>query len=154
MNRRMGFTVVEIMVVVVIAGLIILLGMPKVRQGMIRTNVRAARTTVVNMLAKARVVSTQQGRKTWVQLGGNKAYVQARPRRLLAGAGACSCDTIGSVENLNAKYGVTLTLTGADSIQFDPQGLATLGAASKTITVTKSSHYNTITVDGLGRVTQ
>jgi Tfp pilus assembly protein FimT len=153
-NRRMGFTVVEIMVVVVIAGMLMLLGWPRVREGMVRTNVRGARVTVANMLAKARAASTQTGRPTWVQLAGNKAYIQARPRVTVGGAGACQCDTIGAVEDLNAKYGVTLTTT-VDSIQFDPRGLGSwVGGPSHTITVSKSSLYNTIKVDGLGRVTQ
>jgi prepilin-type N-terminal cleavage/methylation domain-containing protein len=150
-HRRMGFTLVEMMIVVVIASLLVLVGLPRLRQALAQSNVRGARTTVVNMLARARAGATQSGRQTWLKFSGNTAIVLARPRR---NAGAGDADTLGAIQNLSTQYGVTLT-TNTDSIQFDPRGLSSgFVATGATITVAKGSHSNQIKVDGLGRITQ
>jgi prepilin-type N-terminal cleavage/methylation domain-containing protein len=150
-KRRNGFSLVETMIVLVIAGILFLIGLPRMRQGMAQSNVRGARTTVVNMLARARAGATQTGRRTWLKFEGTTAIVLARPRR---NPGAGDADTLGAIQNLTTQYGVTVT-TSVDSIQFDPRGLASgFASAGATITVAKGSHSNLIKVDALGRITQ
>ena len=156
MKSRTGFTVVETMIVVVIAGLVVLLGFPKLRQAIAQSNVRGARTTVVNMLARARAGAMQTNRQTWLKVESNTAIVLARPRRL---PGVGTADTLGAIQNLSTQYGVTVTSSrtagSPDSIQFDPRGLASgFAAEGVTITVAKGPHSNQIKVDMLGRITQ
>jgi prepilin-type N-terminal cleavage/methylation domain-containing protein len=149
---RRGFTLVETAVALVVVSLLMLIGFPKVSSAIARNNVRASRTVVVNLLAKARASATIANRKTWLVVGGNRAWILARPR-LSVGAG--DADTLGIVENLNARYGTTVTMSAStlDSIAFDPRGFALgLGATSKNITVTKSSYSDVVTVDAKGRV--
>ena len=145
---RSGFTLIEALIVVVILGLIVLFGYPKVGAAMAKTDLRSARTTVINLVATARAASVQTNRRTWIKFEGNKAYVLARPRQK---AGAGTADTVGTVQNLSAQYGVTLA-AGADSIQFDPRGFgANLGDTSS-VTLSRNGHAETVTLDGLGRV--
>jgi prepilin-type N-terminal cleavage/methylation domain-containing protein len=147
-KSRNGFSLVETMIVVVITGIIVLLGYPKVRDGLVRNNLRSARTTLVNMVAAARAAGAQTNRTTWLKLEGNKALVMARPRLVdLAGSNA---DTIGTVNNLQTLYGVTVA-SGADpdSIRFD-RYLALVNPV--TLTVSKGSHSETVSLDGMGRV--
>lgn len=149
MTRRSGFTLIEMLMVIVIVGMLVLIGFPKVSSAMVKTNVRGARTTLANMFTKARTVATQTNRKTRLKFNGNQVWIVASPR-LLPGAGS-TVDTIGPVENLNTLYGVAVT-SPVDSITFDPRGLAAGFGATSTLKVAKSGHTDSIVVDGLGRV--
>jgi prepilin-type N-terminal cleavage/methylation domain-containing protein len=149
-RSRSGFTLIEMLIVVVILGLIVLFGYPKVGAAMAKTDLRSARTTVINLVATARAASVQTNRRTWIKFQGNQAYVLARPRQK---AGAGTADTVGTVQNLSAQYGVTLA-TGADpdSIQFDPRGFGANLGLGVTVTLSRNGHAETVTLDGLGRV--
>jgi prepilin-type N-terminal cleavage/methylation domain-containing protein len=149
-SGRRGFTLIETAVALVVVSLLVLIGFPKVSSGLARNNVRASRTAVVNMIAKARASATINNRKTWLKVSGTGAWVLARPR-LNAGAG--NADTLGLVENINGQYGTTLTWSSADSIGFDPRGIGSGWTGSNdSITVTKGSYKDVIVVDGKGRV--
>jgi prepilin-type N-terminal cleavage/methylation domain-containing protein len=147
--RRGGFTLIEMLVALVVVSLVLLIGLPKFSSAMTSQNLRGSRTVVVNMLAKARAASTETNRLTWLKVSGNKAWILARPR---TSAGAGNADTLGVVEDLNKRYGTTVVMS-RDSIGFDPRGIASeLGGAPVTLTVTKSSHSEVVTIDALGRV--
>jgi prepilin-type N-terminal cleavage/methylation domain-containing protein len=148
--RRGGFTLIEMLVALVVVSLVLLIGLPKFTSAMTAQNLRGSRTVVVNMLAKARAASTESNRLTWLKVSGNKAVILARPR-LVTAAGS-NADTLGLVEDLNKRYGVTVAMS-RDSIGFDPRGIASeLGGGAVTLTVTKSSHSEVVTIDALGRV--
>jgi prepilin-type N-terminal cleavage/methylation domain-containing protein len=147
-RRRDGFTLVETLIVVVLLGLVVLIGFPKMSSAMVRSDLRGARTTMVNLVAKARAASVQSNRVTWIKVEGNSAYVGATPR-LVALVGS-SADTVGAVEDLAELFGVTVA--GVDSIQFDPRGFGAGFGATDSIMLSRGGHYSTITIDGLGRV--
>jgi prepilin-type N-terminal cleavage/methylation domain-containing protein len=148
--RRGGFTLIEMLVALVVVSLIMLIGLPKFTDAMTAQNLRGSRTAVINMLAKARAASTETNRLTWLKVSGNQAVILARPR-LVAAAGS-NADTLGLVEDLNKRYGTTVAMS-RDSIGFDPRGIASeLGGGAVTLTVTKSSHSEVVTIDALGRV--
>lgn len=147
-RSRSGFTLIEALIVVVILGLIVLLGYPKVGAAMAKTDLRSARTTVINLVATARAASVQTNRRTWIKFEGNKAYVLARPRQKPPLVGN-EVDTVGTVQNLSAQYKVTVA-PALDSIQFDPRGFGV--SLADTITLSRNSHTETVTLDGLGRV--
>jgi Tfp pilus assembly protein FimT len=129
-------------------GIMLSIGFPKLRSGMINNNVRGARTALINMIAGARNAGSQTNRSTWVKVEGNRAVVLARPRRDLVNTGATNADTIGPVQNLGQLYGVTIT---PDSFRFNPT-LTSFDIVGKTFTITRSGRVETVTVDGLGRV--
>ncbi len=147
MQRKNGFTLVEMMIVVVLIGAILLIGWPKVASGLAKTNLRSSRTTVANMFAKARAFAMQSNRRTWINFNGNNVVITASPRTL---AGTGTVDSIGGVEKLSEAYGVTLTAPVA-SVAFDPRGFGTLGAMQNFV-VTRNSKRDSVMVDGLGRV--
>jgi len=148
-TRTNGFTLIELMIVVTILGTLALIGLPRMRDGMTRSNVRGARTTLINLLSKARTAATQTNRVTLFKIQGNNAFVLARPR-LVAAAGS-DADTLGAVQPLGALYGVTVT-AAIDSVRFDPRGLGTGFGTGTTFLVSLNGKTETITVDGLGRV--
>jgi prepilin-type N-terminal cleavage/methylation domain-containing protein len=147
---RRGFTLVETLVAVVVLSLLCLIGFPKLRSAMARNNVRASRTQLVNMVAKARASATITNRRTWLRIKGNQAVIMARPR-LSAGVG--DADTIGVAEDLNSRYGTTITTFNNDSVGFDPRGFGLWsGNTSYNIKVAKSGYTDSVVVDSKGRV--
>jgi prepilin-type N-terminal cleavage/methylation domain-containing protein len=146
-QSRNGFTLVETLIVVVLLGLIVLIGFPKMSSAMARSDLRGARTTMINMVATARAASVQSNRLTWVKFEGSTAHVLARPRQ----DGAVGADTVGVVRDLSDQYGVTVA-AGVDSIQFDPRGFGAGFGDTTAIVLTRAGHSSTITIDGLGRV--
>ena len=66
MRSRNGFTLVETLIVVVLLGLMTLIAFPKMSSAMVRNDLRGARTTMVNMIAKARAAAVQSNRVTWI----------------------------------------------------------------------------------------
>lgn len=150
-TRTDGFTIIETLMVVAILGAVVLIGYPRMRDGMVRTSVRGARTTLINLITKARTAATQSNRITLLKINGNDAFVLARPRLGLP-VGANTADTLGPVERLGESYGVTVTAP-IDSLRFDPRGLGTgFGVAGTTFSVSRNGKTEIITIDGLGRV--
>jgi prepilin-type N-terminal cleavage/methylation domain-containing protein len=148
-RSRNGFTLVETLIVVVLLGLIVLIGFPKISSAMVQSDLRSARTTMVNMVATARAVSVQGNRLAWIKFEGSTAHVQARPRLTVGGTG--NADTVGSVHDLADLYGVAVA-AGVDSIQFDPRGFGMGFGTDSYIVLSRGDHSSTITIDGLGRV--
>jgi prepilin-type N-terminal cleavage/methylation domain-containing protein len=147
-TRRTGFTMIEMLIVVVILGILVIIALPRMRTGVINNNVRAARTTLINMIAGARAAGSQTNRSTWVKIESSRALVLARPRLVtLSGSDA---DTIGPIQDLSQLYGVTVTAS-VDSFRFNPT-LMTLASTSTKFTITRSGRTDTVVVDGLGRV--
>lgn len=153
MLSRNGFTLVETLVVVVVLGLLVLIGFPKMSSALVRNDLRGARTSVINLVAKARAVAAQSNRRTWIKFEGNTAYVLARPRLTVGGAGIDPADTVGAIQNLADVYAVALT-ADVDSIQFDPRGFGSGFGANATIVLARGGYNSTITIDGLGRVSK
>jgi prepilin-type N-terminal cleavage/methylation domain-containing protein len=150
MRRRSGFTLVETLIAVVIVSLMTLMAYPRVNRAVSKSNVRAARTRLVNMFAAARAAATQNSRTAaYMEFNGNTAVVTAAPRRTIGGAG--TRDTIGLAVNLNTVYGVTLNAPVA-SVQYDPRGLALGVSAGSKFKVTKGSYADSLTIDQVGRV--
>jgi prepilin-type N-terminal cleavage/methylation domain-containing protein len=145
-----GFTVIEMLLVVMIIGIVSLIGLPRMRAGMTSTNVRGARTTLINMLSRTRIAATQNSRVAVLKVQGNNAVILMRPR-LLPGAG--DADTLGAVAPLGDSYGVTVT-AAIDSVRFDPRGMASGFGTGTSFLLARDGLTETDTVDGLGRVTK
>jgi prepilin-type N-terminal cleavage/methylation domain-containing protein len=150
MRRRAGFTIIETMIAVVIVACMSVIAFPKLRNAMVKANVRGARNQVANMLTAARTVAEQSNRSTALIFNGNVARIEASPRRVtLAGS---TSDTIGTLVNLSTVYGTTVSLSSGTQVAYNPRGLTSLGGTDLKITVTRSGYTDSVRVDKLGRV--
>jgi prepilin-type N-terminal cleavage/methylation domain-containing protein len=150
-SRRVGFTLIEMLIVVVIFGLLVLMAYPRASRGLVKSNVRSARTTLANLFPKARAAAMQRGRSASVDFNGNNVVVTASPRTVV---GPGTVDTLGGVQNLSSLYGVTVSISpSVASVAYDARGFAGgLGASPVTIWVTRSGNQDSVVLDGLGRV--
>jgi prepilin-type N-terminal cleavage/methylation domain-containing protein len=150
-RRRHGFTLVETLISIVLVSLLMMIVLPKVRTALARNNLRGARTTVVNLAARARAAAQEGTRVTWLKIDGTRVLVIASPRRVFVPGS--NVDTVGMVQDLAPGYGVTITAT-APLIRFNPSGLGGGLGGAQTITLAHGDYSEVITVDGLGRVTK
>jgi prepilin-type N-terminal cleavage/methylation domain-containing protein len=150
-NRR-GFTLVEIMIVVALMGAMMAIALPRGRAVFIRTNVRAARTTVFNAVQQAKVIAASQGRAAQVNFeAGGRMFISASPRRAPCPGGGCTRDTIGLVRELGTQYGVAVTPT-QNTYAFDSRGLGANASPPITIEVRREVERDTVWIRGFGRV--
>ena len=148
MRSDRGFTLVEAVIVVVVIGLLGMLAFPRMSTAMSRSELRSARTTMVNLVAAARAASVASNRVTTLEFVGGKAFVTATPRWTVGGAG--TVDTVGPVKDLTALHKVAVTAPTV-AVQFDPRGFGSFGAIDSIVLV-RGSYREAIYIDGLGRI--
>ena len=149
MSRRHGFTLIEMMMVVVIISLTTLMAVPRFRAAVNRSNMLSARAKVMASFATARATAASSGRVTTLNVNANRVWVTATPRRKLP-IGANTLDTIVLPKNLSTMYGVTAT-PSSNTVVLSQTGVGTNGSTTSII----MSHGNladTIQISQYGRV--
>jgi len=143
--RRHGFSLIEMLIVMVVIGLTSLIALPKMNAAFTHSNVISAKSKLASLYSIARSTAVSTGQTAILRVNGNQVYVYARPR-LKVGAG--TVDTITQPTNLSTEYGVALS-GGVDSVRISPNGL---GLDSAVIILTKSSWLDTVIISRYGRV--
>jgi len=150
---RTGFTLLEVMLVVVIIGVITMVGIPKIKNAIQKTNVRSARSAASTYVATARQAAIQRGCRAVVHFSSGAAgtvWVTVCPRMSTTGSG--TIDTIGVVSKIAKLYGVTLSET-RDSVVFDPRGMNIDPTTTMTVRFAGSmGTTDSIVVNQLGKV--
>src|SRR2546426_10337219 len=105
--RRSGFTMLELMIVIVIVGVLALVGFPKIKDAIQKTNVRSARVATSTYVATARAAAIQRGCRGVVHFSASTGAVGVTvcPRVTRSGSGTRA--TIGTVGHLQTLYDVT-----------------------------------------------
>jgi prepilin-type N-terminal cleavage/methylation domain-containing protein len=145
--RRAGFSLIEMLIVVVVIGLMMLMALPRLNDAFAQNSLGSARAKVISLFSVARATASGSSRTTVLHLSGNRIYVTASPR--LVAAGASTIDTVTEAVSIATEYGVTVTPT-IDSILLDQSGLGRNGA---TIVLSKSGRADTIVIKQYGGVT-
>ena len=151
MRRSQGFSLTEMMVAISVAGLLMLLLMPRARDVLFRSNAHSARGAVVTMFQKAKIRAIQDARPTTFNVDNatGVVWITAKPRRS-AGAAACACDTVG-IQNLTQLYGVTVNATPMTTFTFDPHGIGVLRTGNDMkIKFTQSTFKDSVLISGFG----
>jgi prepilin-type N-terminal cleavage/methylation domain-containing protein len=145
-DGRAGFSLPELLLVVVIIGILVALASPKLRGAWFRTEVINARNAMANLYTTARLTALQTGRTVTFQRVGNLVLITANPR--LVEVSGSTIDTVGAVVDLNDRYGVTVGGT-APSVTVYPKGL---GGVAFEWTVTRAEFADTLEVSAFGRI--
>ena len=148
MSEQRGFTLIEVMIIVVIAGALMLLAFPKMNQAIVSANVNGARSAVAATFARARAVAVETGRPTRLRFAGTVMHVTAEPR--IVPAAGSTRDTVGTVQNLGQQFGVSVVLS-SDDLGFDPRGFGT-NTGTTTVTVFKNGYSKPLIISPFGRL--
>jgi prepilin-type N-terminal cleavage/methylation domain-containing protein len=147
---RSGFTLVEVIIVLFVVGLVATIGLPKVSTMRDRANVRGARAGFGNLAVKARGAAVQRGCTASLNFTtGTTGRVWVTVCRL----GAAGTDTVGTVEPLASRFGVSMSSSSASPVQFNPRGMSIGFQATKVVfTSTTGGYKDSTMLNQVGKV--
>lgn len=141
--KRKGFTLIELMIVVVLVGILTIVTAPSGRRIMVNNAVRSAKQEVAATLAVARASAIHNGRPTRFVKNGNIVHV-----RLEMGA---QYDTVGVPLDMY-EHRVTLQMS-PDTIRFDPRGFAPgMSGAYQVVRISRGTRRDSVCVTRFGRI--
>jgi prepilin-type N-terminal cleavage/methylation domain-containing protein len=153
-NNSRGFTLIELIVVVMVIGVVIGISAPRVRDGMEKINVREAKVSLANYVARARGSAVARGCQSTLNLTtGTTGRIWVTSCKTGDAGRTTAVDTVGTVDQIASKYGVNLSST-VNTITFDRRGIAT-NFAFQTIKVTGNTYAtvkDSIRINPVGKV--
>lgn len=144
---RQGFSVAELLVVLVIGGLVMKMALPRFAAMRDRMAIRSAKEQMSAYLVTARASAIRRSRTTTFRLSNSTMWVTTQKSD-----GTDS--TIALKVPLTAGQGVTVTKggsTSADSVRYDSRGIAFM-ANARTYVVTRNSIKDSICISRLGLI--
>ncbi len=149
--RRLAeaFSLIEMLVVLVIAGITMAIAMPKFAGMRDRMSVRSAKQQFSSYLATARAAAIRQSQLGHFHANSNTIWSNVNQ------PDGTSINVSKGVSLMNAR-GVAVTLGGSapsqDSIIFDSRGMSTNISAGRTYVFTRNSIKDSICVSRLGLI--
>lgn len=145
-RSRLGFTLMEMMIVVSMIGLLTLMVLPKFSGLVERNKLNAAREEITAAIATARAAAVQKGRSATVYLTGNSIRV------IVVTSNAGATTTLVPSKSLSTLYNVSLT-SSSDSIRFDMRGYASPRlSATGMFKVLAGSRRDSVCVTTVGQI--
>jgi len=146
-GRRAGFTMLELLVVLILIAVLTGLALPKLTTAAQKANIRSTRMELASMAARARAAAIQRGcvDSLHVSTSTAKAWVTA------CQVNGSSRDTVGPVDDLGKRFGVTLSTSKTD-YGYDPRGIA-VGFSGGTIVITGNGFTDSVVINNVGKVT-
>jgi prepilin-type N-terminal cleavage/methylation domain-containing protein len=141
MRNRRGFTLFEIMMVIVLLAIATALAIPRMSVSKRAASMQSARAQVESYISGARAIAIRNGGRTQLVQTGNTMYVLAD-----TGTGWM---TVMKPTRFNQSANVTVSAT-VGSIFFDARGLATgLSVSGEKFYITGQSVYGTTARDSI-----
>jgi type IV fimbrial biogenesis protein FimT len=173
LRNQIGFTLVELMIVIAVVVILLLLAVPSFADYLDRARVRGVADDALSLIADARTGSVQRNRDVVVSFGGtspawcigaNGALDATTPGNATPAAAACDCATpsgcvVGSQQLAmsSSNYSGITVSTNSASLTFDSRlgtvsGLtSTLTTPGATFTSPKGKYQIQLTVAPLGQ---
>jgi prepilin-type N-terminal cleavage/methylation domain-containing protein len=147
MNKR-GFSAIELLVVFVIIGIIAAFGIPRVRNAVIKSNVRSAKAAMGTLVAKARAAAVARGCNATMTFTSTTVSISVCS---VTGTGT---QILGGVDSLPARFNVGMAASPT-TLTYDPRGLATnYGTLVVVFASPDNSIRDSVIVNQLGQVTR
>jgi prepilin-type N-terminal cleavage/methylation domain-containing protein len=144
MTNRRGFNLIEMIVVMIVIGLVIGISAPRIKDGMEKINVREAKVSMANYVARTRGSAVARGCSATLNIvtgtSGKVWITSCKPGDM---GRTVSVDTVGSVDLIAARYGVNLSST-TNTFTFDRRGILANFGAFQTIKVTGISYTSVV----------
>ena len=145
---KAGFTLIEILLVVVLIGIMMTVAIPYLRTGASKTNVRGAADEISRLYGTARATSIQRGKIAWLVLNHTASTIMVIAKKV----NAAGIDTIVKPDNLTTRYNVTFTDSN-DSLVFTPRGIgANLTPTTVIITSGAQGIVDTVVIYPTGKI--
>ena len=138
---RRGFTLAEILTVIVIMGVVMMMTLPKMGHINDRNQMRSAKDGISARLAAARAAAIATGRQSFF-------YSEGDSIRVTASNGSTQVAK-GTTINLKRQFGVSV-ISPTFSIMFDGRGMTS--GTSHVIKFTRSSIADSICVSAIGLI--
>ena len=146
---RIGFTVIEMLLVVGTLAVIFLISAPRLSAIRATTQLRAARQQLTAVFAAARVAALQKGKPSTVVLAGNSATVT-----VLSGLNFAAVPVLGPIR-LDSALGVSMTAVAGSptTIRWSARGLLTpVPAQTLMYQLRVGSRVDTVCVSTVGLI--
>jgi type IV fimbrial biogenesis protein FimT len=158
-HRQRGFTAIELMVVVVIAGVLLTLALPAFNDLMARRRIEGQANELVSDLAYAKTEAVQRNRNVLLRTdpGGTTCWIVAvMPDP--PGTATCNCTatprcTGGAIELKTVTLANDISVSQNREFQFEPVRGAMAAAAAASAAVGLCARNYTVQVTANGRVT-
>ncbi|OLC06870.1 MAG: hypothetical protein AUH41_11690 [Gemmatimonadetes bacterium 13_1_40CM_66_11] len=146
---RKGFSLIEMMFVFVLAGVIMAIGFPRLRNSLEQQNIRSSKALLGTLAATARGTAVQRGCNATLNMTVDSVWVTA-----------CSLTPpfaqvqVGTKKLVGDEFGVTMA-PGVASIVYDPRGIRTpFAAASTSIRIVGAHYTDSVVINPVGKVTR
>ena len=144
---RKGFSMIEMIVVVILIGLIASIGFPRLRDALEKQNVRSAKALVATLAATARGAAIQRGCSATLNLTVDSIWVSACGVNPPANS-----VQVGTKKLVGDEFSVTLSSSAA-SVVYDPRGISTVFQAT-TVYVVGPHYQDSVVINEVGRVSK
>jgi prepilin-type N-terminal cleavage/methylation domain-containing protein len=143
---RPGYSLAEVIIVIVIIGIIAAMSLPKLNKMRDKTKVYAATERFTRSVFAARQAAIQRGKHAYFKSNANKIWVTVDT----TGTNADSV-IVNTTLDMSVTYGVTVTPSTLVTIDYDPRGMATQAAKQVFgFTHTSSGYVDSLCVSKLG----
>lgn len=143
--RKRGFSLIEMLIVIVLISLIVAMGLPRLRSTVEKQNIRSAKALLATLVATARGVAVQRGCAATLNLSVDSAWVTA------CGVNPPAASVqVGTKKLVGGEFGVTLAPSAA-TVTYDPRGLATV-FQTVSIRITGPNYQDSVVINQVGKV--
>jgi len=144
---RKGFSLIEMMFVFVLAGVIMAIGYPRLRNSLEKSNIRSSKALLSTLVATARGTAVQRGCNATLNMTADSVWVTACGVNPVAAS-----VTVGTKKLVGSEFGVSLVPSSA-SIVYDPRGIRTQFQTT-TVRIVGAHYSDSVIVNQVGKVTR